>query len=86
MHPAYPPPGLALPAWQIVARLARACDVALPGLRRGSSEGRDGLTGWDHVKQVFAEMTEQVSAFQGHGAAWGREARPIQLRFANSRG
>jgi NADH-quinone oxidoreductase subunit G len=69
LHPAYPPPGVALPAWQIVVRLAQATNAAL---------------GWDHVRKVFAEMVDKVAEFKG--AEWGREARPIQLRFANSRG
>jgi predicted molibdopterin-dependent oxidoreductase YjgC len=69
LHPAFPPSGQALPAWEVVVRLGRATGAAL---------------GWDHVKKVFAEMTEKVPAFQG--ASWGREARPLQLRFAGSRG
>jgi NADH-quinone oxidoreductase subunit G len=69
LHAAYPPPGDAAPAWQIVTRLAQASDAAL---------------GWDHVRKVFLEMVEKVPDFKG--AEWGREARPVQLRFANSRG
>jgi predicted molibdopterin-dependent oxidoreductase YjgC len=69
LHPAFPPPGDATPAWQIAVRLARATDAAI---------------GWDHPRRVFTEMIERVAAFRG--AEWGREARPLQLRFADSRG
>ena len=36
------------------------------------------------AKQIFFEMTQTVPAFGG--ASFGREAPPIQLRFAGSRG
>jgi len=62
-------PGQALPAWEIVARLAQACDATLS---------------WPHARAVFDEMVAKVAAFKG--AAWGAEARPLQLRWANSRG
>jgi predicted molibdopterin-dependent oxidoreductase YjgC len=39
---------------------------------------------WTHVREVFKDMTAAVPEFAG--AQWGREARPIQLRFAYSRG
>jgi NADH-quinone oxidoreductase subunit G len=39
---------------------------------------------WNHARDVFKDMVAAVPAFAG--AAWGREARPIQLRFAASRG
>jgi NADH-quinone oxidoreductase subunit G len=39
---------------------------------------------YTHPREVFAEMVKAVPAFAG--ADWGREVRPIQLRFANSRG
>jgi len=39
---------------------------------------------WGHVRDVFKDMVASVAAFTG--ATWGREARPIQLRFAASRG
>ena len=61
--------GQSLPAWEVVTRLARACDVALD---------------YPHPKGIFKEMVGAVPAFQG--AEWGRTARPIQLRFAHSRG
>lgn len=39
---------------------------------------------WTSARDVFKEMVAQVPAFAG--AAWGREVRPLQLRFAGSRG
>jgi len=39
---------------------------------------------WTHAREVFKDMVAAVPAF--FGAQWGREARPIQLRFAYSRG
>jgi predicted molibdopterin-dependent oxidoreductase YjgC len=39
---------------------------------------------YSHPKQVFEEMLSKVSAFAG--ADWGKPARPLQLRFAGSRG
>lgn len=68
-HAALSPPGHALPGWQVVSRLARACGAAVE------------LT---HVKKVFTEMTAKVEQFKD--ADWGREVRPVQLRFAASRG
>jgi NADH-quinone oxidoreductase subunit G len=69
MHPAFPPVGQALPAWDAVTRLAQACTAAL---------------NYDHPKAIFAEMVQKVAEF--NGADWGRESRPLQLRFAASRG
>jgi NADH-quinone oxidoreductase subunit G len=69
MHQALSPNGQAMPAWEIVARLARLSDAAFE---------------YAGPKAVFEEMVAKVSAFAG--AEWGRSARPIQLRFANSRG
>lgn len=37
-----------------------------------------------HVREVFVEMTSAVPAWKG--IEWVREARPLQLRFAGSRG
>jgi predicted molibdopterin-dependent oxidoreductase YjgC len=37
-----------------------------------------------HVREVFVEMTAAVPAWKG--IEWVREARPLQLRFAGSRG
>jgi NADH-quinone oxidoreductase subunit G len=39
---------------------------------------------YNHPKKVFEEMLGKVSAFAG--ADWGKPARPLQLRFAGSRG
>lgn len=39
---------------------------------------------WAHGRDVWKDMTAAVAPWKG--AAWGREVRPIQLRFANSRG
>jgi NADH-quinone oxidoreductase subunit G len=47
-----------------------------------------GATGvklaWTHAREVFNDMTAKVSEFSG--TTWVREARPLQLRFAGSRG
>jgi NADH-quinone oxidoreductase subunit G len=69
MHPAFPPPGQALPAWETVVRLAHATNVKL---------------GWTHAREVFADMTAAVTPWAG--LKWAREARPLSLRFAGSRG
>ncbi len=39
---------------------------------------------WTHVREVFVQMTNEVPAWKG--LEWVREARPLQLRFAGSRG
>ena len=39
---------------------------------------------WTHAREVFKDMTAQVPAWKD--LAWAREARPLQLRFAGSRG
>jgi NADH-quinone oxidoreductase subunit G len=39
---------------------------------------------WTHAREVFAEMTTKVTELAG--TRWVREARPLQLRFAGSRG
>jgi len=69
MHPAFPPPGQAVPAWEAAVKLATATGVKLA---------------WSSAREVFKEMTEKVAPLSG--ASWGREARPVQLRFAESRG
>jgi NADH-quinone oxidoreductase subunit G len=69
MQAAIAPAGQALPAWESVNRLARACDVAMD---------------YSHPKSIFQEMVGAVPSFAG--AEWGRTARPVQLRFAHSRG
>jgi predicted molibdopterin-dependent oxidoreductase YjgC len=47
-----------------------------------------GATGvklaWTHPREVFKDMTAAVPAWKE--LAWTREARPLQLRFAGSRG
>jgi len=40
--------------------------------------------GWTHAREVFAQMTQEVGPWKG--LEWVREARPLQLRFAGSRG
>ena len=71
MHAAYPPLGQSLPAWEVIARLAHACAAT-------------GFNKHEHPRSVFEAMTSEVEAFKG--AEWGRSVRPIQLRWANSRG
>jgi NADH-quinone oxidoreductase subunit G len=73
MHQALSPNGQALPAWQIVMNLAKRCS-ATPAL------------GMDYAgpNAIFDEMIGAVPTFAG--AQWGKPARSIQLRFANSRG
>ena len=44
----------------------------------------DVALSYQNPKSIFKEMVGAVPAFQG--AEWGRTARPIQLRFAHSRG
>jgi NADH-quinone oxidoreductase subunit G len=39
---------------------------------------------WAHARDVWKDMTAAVAPWKG--AAWGREVRPVQLRFAGSRG
>ena len=39
---------------------------------------------WTHVREVFKDMCAAVPAW--NGLTWVREARPLQLRFAGSRG
>jgi NADH-quinone oxidoreductase subunit G len=39
---------------------------------------------WTHAREVFAEMANRVPSMQG--LTWAREARPLALRFAGSRG
>ena len=70
MHAAFPAPGQALPGWEAIVRLAQA--VGTPGVS------------WTHAREVFAEMTAAVPAW--NGLKWAREARPLALRFAGTRG
>jgi len=39
---------------------------------------------WTHAREVFKDMTAAVPAWKD--LAWAREARPLELRFAGSRG
>ena len=69
MHPAFAPPGQALPAWEAVVRLAQATAAKLS---------------YAHAREVFMDMTQTVAAWSA--LTWAREARPLALRFAGSRG
>ena len=69
MHAAFPPPGQALPAWEAVTKLGKACNAALK---------------YTNPKELFQEMVGATEAFKD--ADWGKEALPVQLRFAGSRG
>jgi predicted molibdopterin-dependent oxidoreductase YjgC len=44
----------------------------------------DARLTWAHAREVFKDMTAAVPAWSG--LAWAREARPLALRFAGSRG
>jgi predicted molibdopterin-dependent oxidoreductase YjgC len=39
---------------------------------------------WTHAREVFKDMTAAVPAWSS--VTWVREARPLSLRFAGSRG
>jgi predicted molibdopterin-dependent oxidoreductase YjgC len=59
---------------------------ALPGwaIVTALAHASGAALGYSHPRQVFDEMVSKVGDF---GAAqWGRDARPVQLRFAHSRG
>ena len=70
MHAAFPPPGQAIAGWEVVVRLAQATSTS-------------GLS-WAHAREVFKEMVAAVPAWKD--LTWAREARPLALRFAGSRG
>jgi len=70
MHAAFTPPGQALPAWEAIAQLAAVTKATL---------GR-----WTHAREVFKDMTAAVPTWKS--LTWVREARPLALRFAGSRG
>jgi NADH-quinone oxidoreductase subunit G len=72
MHAAVLPPGQALPAWEAVVRLAQATQAGA------------GKLGFAHAREVFKDMTQTVTAWKS--LVWAREARPLALRFAGSRG
>lgn len=69
MHAAFAPVGQAMPAWEVVNRLAQACGAIL---------------GYTHPKAIFKDMVDAVEAFKD--ADWGKSVRPVELRFAGSRG
>ncbi|HET9627309.1 MAG TPA: 2Fe-2S iron-sulfur cluster-binding protein [Kofleriaceae bacterium] len=72
MHAAFAPPGQALPAWEAIVRLAQASPTTA------------GKLAFAHAREVFTDMTKSVAAW---GAlTWARDARPLALRFAGSRG
>jgi NADH-quinone oxidoreductase subunit G len=78
MHAAFPAPGQALPAWEAIVRLASVC---APATSAGAGAGALGYT---HARDVFKDMTQTVPAWSA--LTWAREARPLALRFAGSRG
>ena len=73
MHAAFPPPGVALPAWEAIVRLAQATAV-----------GESSQISYAHARDVFKDMTQTVAEWRA--LTWAREARPLALRFAGSRG
>jgi NADH-quinone oxidoreductase subunit G len=73
MHAAFAPPGQALPAWEVVVRLAQA-----------TAAGAPAKISFAHARDVFKDMTQTVPAWRA--LTWAREARPLALRFAGSRG
>ncbi len=40
--------------------------------------------GWNHAREVFKDMTQTVPAWKD--LTWARDVRPLELRFAGSRG
>jgi NADH-quinone oxidoreductase subunit G len=70
MHAAFQAPGQALPAWEAITQLAVATKAK--------------LARWTHAREVFKDMTAAVPAWKS--LTWVREARPLALRFAGSRG
>ncbi len=73
-HAALATLGQAVAGWEALVRLAAATGAKLTTAK----------TSWAHAREVHKDMIAAVPAFAG--APWVREARPIQLRFANSRG
>jgi NADH-quinone oxidoreductase subunit G len=73
MHAAFAPPGQALPAWEAIVRLAQA-----------TATGAPSKLSFAHAREVFKDMTQTVAAWST--LTWAREARPLALRFAGSRG
>jgi NADH-quinone oxidoreductase subunit G len=72
MHAAFAAPGQALPAWEAIVRLAQASPTTA------------GKLAYAHAREVFGDMTKTVAAWSS--LAWARDARPLALRFAGSRG
>ena len=70
MHAAFEPPGQALPAWRGIDKLAAAAASAPLGL--------------ETPQAVHEKMVSQVPDL--NCGPWKRHRRPVQLRFANSRG
>ncbi len=70
MHAAFPAPGQALPAWEAIVQLSAATKAK--------------LARWTHAREVFKDMTAAVPEWKS--LVWVREARPLSLRFAGSRG
>jgi NADH-quinone oxidoreductase subunit G len=73
MHAAFGSPGHALPAWEAVVRLAKATAI-----------GTSSQLAYAHAREVFNDMTQTVTAWRS--LTWARDARPLALRFAGSRG
>ncbi len=72
-----------------VQRMYLACPppgLAVPAWEAATrlAQATDAVLSYPDGKSVFDEMSEQVAVFKG--ATWGRPVRPIQLRWANSRG
>jgi len=72
MHAAFAPPGQALPGWEAIVRLSQAAAVGASKLS------------YAHAREVFKDMTQAVPPWKA--LTWAREARPLALRFAGSRG
>jgi NADH-quinone oxidoreductase subunit G len=70
LREALPPAGQSEPAWRLVGRIAKALGDA----------GFD----WEYPRQLFEEARAQTDALAG--AEWGKDARPVHLRFAGTRG
>jgi NADH-quinone oxidoreductase subunit G len=73
MHAAFASPGQALPGWEAIVRIAQA-----------TAAGAADKLSYTHAREVFKDMTQAVAAWRE--LAWEREARPLALRFAGSRG
>jgi hypothetical protein len=63
---------------------AKAMAAQAPILAKALVKVPPGAVAFTHVREVFVEMTNTVPAWKG--IEWVREARPLQLRFAGSRG